>query len=210
EPKPFWSLSPPVTKFPRPGWFILLPTDAGYYSLHDVLTDTYRKGPPKYPYPRFNIIPFSMFNVDWRYLDDPKNEEHDYFDFLKRIHLGDDFMFTTGGEFRFRYNNEVNSRLTGVNNTYDLERTRVYFDLWYQDKVRVFVETIDARTQNQDLPPLVIDQDHIDFLNLFADVKLGEYDSAPIYLRVGRQELLYGSQRLISPLDFANTRRTFQ
>jgi hypothetical protein len=27
---------------------------------------------------------------------------------------------------------------------------------------------------------------------------------------VGRQELLYGAQRLISPLDWANTRRTFE
>jgi hypothetical protein len=47
-------------------------------------------------------------------------------------------------------------------------------------------------------------------LNLFADVKLGTLESAPAYLRVGRQELLYGSQRLISTLDWANTRRTFQ
>src|SRR5262249_14816356 len=32
----------------------------------------------------------------------------------------------------------------------------------------------------------------------------------PVYIRGGRQELLYGSERLISPLDWANTRRTFQ
>src|SRR5262249_25549693 len=47
-------------------------------------------------------------------------------------------------------------------------------------------------------------------LNLFIDVKLATLDNAPVYARIGRQELLYGSQRLISPLDFANTRRTFQ
>ncbi|HEY3394763.1 MAG TPA: alginate export family protein, partial [Lacipirellulaceae bacterium] len=29
-------------------------------------------------------------------------------------------------------------------------------------------------------------------------------------VRVGRQELLYGAERLISPLDWANTRRTFE
>src|SRR5262245_19280742 len=100
--QPFWARCPPVEKCPRPGWFPVLPNGPGYYSLHDVLTGNYRKGPPKYPYPRFLVIPFSMFNLDWRYLDDPKNEEHDIFDFLKRIHLVDDFMFTTGGEFRFR------------------------------------------------------------------------------------------------------------
>src|SRR5262249_2397019 len=52
--------------------------------------------------------------------------------------------------------------------------------------------------------------DHLDFLNLFVDAKVAKICDDPVYLRVGRQELLYGSQRLISPLDFANTRRTFQ
>ena len=47
-------------------------------------------------------------------------------------------------------------------------------------------------------------------LNLFADIKLGQFLNGPAYLRVGRQELLYGSQRLISTLDWVNTRRTFQ
>ena len=209
-PIPFWQQVPVVQRFPFPGWFFLPPTGPGYYSLADVLTDTYRKGPPKYPYPRFSIIPFSFFEVDWRYLDDPKNDEHDYFDFLKRIHLGDNWMFTSGGEFRYRYNNEHNSRLSGKDNEYSLERTRMYSDLWFQDKFRVFVETIDARSQGQSLAPLAIDVDHLDLLNAFVDIKLWQFLDGPAYVRAGRQELLYGSQRLISPLDFANTRRTFQ
>ncbi len=192
EAKPFWAVSPPVEKFPRPGWFPLGPTGPGYYSLADVVHGEYRKGPPKYPYPRFSIIPFPFFYADWRYLDDPKNEEHDCFDCLKRIHWGENWMFTTGGEVRLRYNNEVDSRLTGKDNTYYMERTRVYGDLWYQDKFRVFVEGIDARSWNQDLPPLVIDQNHFDFQNLFVDAKLCCPCGDPLYLRVGRQELLYG------------------
>ena len=35
-------------------------------------------------------------------------------------------------------------------------------------------------------------------------------DCGDLWFRVGRQELLYGSERLISPLDWANTRRTFE
>jgi hypothetical protein len=210
-PIPFWQRVPVVQRFPFPGWLILQPTGPGYYSLADCLHGEYRKGPPKYPYPRVSIIPFSFFEVDWRYLDDPKNEEHDYFDFLKRIHIGDNWMFTTGGEFRYRYNNEHNSRLSGRDNDYSAERTRVYGDLWYQDKFRIYVEGLDARTQNQSLPPLVIDNDYFpELLNGFVDLKLWQFADGPAYFRVGRQELLYGSQRLISPLDFANTRRTFQ
>ena len=209
-PIPFWQRVPVVQKFPPPGWFPLPPNGPGYYSLADVLTGTYRKAPPKYPYPRFSLIFFPFFEADWRYLDDPKNEEHDYWDFLKRIHLGDNWMFTSGGEFRFRYNNEHNSRLSGKNNDYYLERTRAYGDLWFQDKFRIFVEGIDARSQGQSLPALPIDVDHADLLNAFVDVKLWQFADGPAYFRVGRQELLYGSERLISPLDFANTRRTFQ
>jgi hypothetical protein len=210
EPKPFWALSPPVDKFPRPGWFIFAPTDAGYYSLADWVHGERLKGPPKYPYPRFSVIPFSFFNCDWRYLDDPNNEEHDYLDFLKRIHLGDNFLFTTGGEIRVRYNDERNSRLSGKDNTYTLTRTRAYGDFWYQDIFRVYVEGLDARSSGQRLPPAVIDIDHADLLNAFVDLKVATICGDPVYVRAGRQELLYGSQRLISPLDFANTRRTFQ
>src|SRR5262249_40473919 len=41
-------------------------------------------------------------------------------------------------------------------------------------------------------------------------LKICDIDGHPAYVRVGRQELLLGSQRLISPLDWANTRRTFE
>src|SRR5688572_32460769 len=44
-------------------------------------------------------------------------------------------------------------------------------------------------------------------LNLFADALISDYGSGEWWGRVGRQELLYGEQRLISPLDWANTRR---
>jgi hypothetical protein len=210
-PIPFWQKVPVVQKFPFPGWFILTPTTPGYYSVADVLTGTYRQRPPVYPYPRFSFKPFAFFEADWRYLDDPNNEDHDYLDFLKRIHIGDNWMFSTGGEFRFRYNNEHDARLTGRDQDYYQERTRVYGDLWYQDRFRVFIEGLDARSQGLQLVPLAIDVDHFpELLNAFVDVKLWQFADGPAYFRVGRQELLYGSQRLISPLDFANTRRTFQ
>jgi hypothetical protein len=41
-------------------------------------------------------------------------------------------------------------------------------------------------------------------------LKACEIAGAPAYVRVGRQEMLFGSQRLVSTLDWANTRRTFE
>ena len=69
-------------------------------------------------------------------------------------------------------------------------------------------EGIAAFSNSQDLPSLPIDQTGFDFLNLFMDFKLADVLGKAAYLRVGRQELLFGSQRLVSNLDWANTRRT--
>lgn len=207
---PWWTRVPNVQPFPPGGNTIVPPTGPGYYTLLEWVLGNRREAPPKYAYPRFAIMQFSFYNADWRYLDNAAPEDRDPFDFLKRIRFLDDFMFTTGGEFRYRYNNEVDSRLSGRDNVYDLTRTRVYGDLWYRDYVRIFAEVINAQSFNQDLPPLITDQYNANFLNLFADAKVWKFKNQPVWFRVGRQELLYGSQRLISPLEWVNTRRTFQ
>ena len=120
-------------------------------------------------------------------------------------------MFSIGGEERYRYMNEVDARATGKDDTYSLFRSRVYGDLWYKDIFRIYAEYLDAQSLFNDLAPRPIDQDHSDLLNFFFDLKLWEINGNPIYVRAGRQELLlYGSERLISPLDWANTRRTFE
>lgn len=213
----YWAKVPPVQPLPRAAWFAMPPTGEGYYSIADHVHGEWLKAPPKYPYPRISFIQQSFFDVDWRYLDNPKNTEHDCFDCLKRIRIGDDCMlFTTGGEYRYRYDFEENSRLLntgplrGKDNSYDLHRVRLYGDLMITDRFRVYAEFISATSPNYLLVPAGIDINKADLLNAFVDLALFDVDNSPVWLRVGRQELLYGSQRLISPLDWANTRRTFQ
>ena len=214
ESKPFWTKVPDLAPLPRTGNFFFFPAPEGpgYYSLLDVLLDNYREKAPKNPWPPVSPDFFPFYVADFRYLDDPKNTQQDcIFDCTKRIHWpNDNWMFSVGGEERIRYMNEVNSRLTGKFNDYTLERTRVYLDLWYLDCFRVYVEFLDAQSFGQDLPPQVIDVDRSDLLNAFIDLKIWEFDNHPVYVRGGRQELFYGSQRLVSPLDWANTRRTFE
>jgi Alginate export len=208
--KSVWDNVPPVHPTPRLGNYAIPPTGCGYYSALDAIVGNCRAEPPHNPYPPTGYFAGSFFDADYRYLDAPDNQQHDFFDSLKRIHLGCDWMFTTGGEVRVRYMDETDSRLTGKGNDYDLFRTRVYGDLWYRDQFRVYAEFLYADSGGQDLAPLGIDVNRSDLLNLFVDVKVGDIDGRPVYVRGGRQELLYGSERLISPLDWANTRRTFQ
>ncbi len=206
-----WSKAPPVSPPPRAGIFVKLPMGPGYFSLLDLIDGNGREKPQVDPLPSSALTTTPAFDFDFRYLEQPGHDK-DFFDPVKRIHLGSDWLLSFGGSFWYRYMHETDSRLNaaGINNDYHLLRTRLHADLWYQDQFRLFAEMLDARALGLDLPALAIDKNHTDMLNLFADVKLGQFMDGPAYLRVGRQELLYGSQRLISTLDWANTRRTFQ
>ncbi len=202
--------APPSRPVPRPGNFSVPPTGPGIYSLLDAVRGAAPAPPPKYPYPRNGGMAQSFFDSDFRYLDDPKNTEHDYADTLKRIPLGENWLLSNGGELRNRQMSEYNSRAGQVDNNYNLSRARTYLDLLYKDQFRFFVELNASYSVNQDLPALAVDESGPDFQNLFVDVKTFDYKGKPVYVRVGRQELLLGSQRLISTLDWVNTRRTFQ
>ncbi len=72
-----------------------------------------------------------------------------------------------------------------------------------------FAEGIDANSEYENFAPRPIEVNRADMLNLFGDLRLLDVDGGSLWARVGRQELLYGKQRLVSPLDWANTRRTF-
>jgi hypothetical protein len=205
----FWATRPPVAYLARAGFFAVPPTGPGYYSLLDQLTGRCSENAPTFGYPRFAIIPQGFFDTDWRYVDKP-GYDPDLLERLHRIHLGDNWLFATGGEFRYRLYNEVNSRLSGKDNNYDLTRLRVFGDLWYKDTFRVYVEFISAQSFNQDLPPNIIDREYNGLQNAFVDLKILDMgDGGPVYVRGGRQELYLGSQRMVSALDWANTRRTF-
>ncbi|QDU23183.1 alginate export family protein [Urbifossiella limnaea] len=203
-----------VTPAPRSGSFIVPPVGCGYYSALDQLRGETRQAPPKYPYPRFGLMQQPNFDINWSYLKNPQNAEHDYADPLKWMHVCDGVTLTLGGDVRYRLMQEVNSnnRLAGQVDNYDLYRNRTYADLWVDDWLRVYGEFLYADYTRRSFTPLATDADRGDILNLFVDARVaqfGEKDN-PVYVRAGRQELIYGSQRLVSPLEWVNTRRTFQ
>ena len=119
-----------------------------------------------------------------------------------------------GGQLRLRYHNEKGmaqqagaTRFQDTENDILLSRLRLYGNWKINDNVRVFVEGISAgESSNDAYIPRGIDTNYGDLLNAFIDFQLTESFS----LRVGRQELLFGAQRTVSPLDWANTRRTFE
>jgi len=129
---------------------------------------------------------------------------------------GDWGTLDIGGQWRLRYHGEVGmgregaanvARFQDTQNDFLLNRLRLYGNWKFNDMVRIYAEGIHAETTDDggDYFARGIDRNRGDFLNLFIDLKLTDSVTA----RVGRQELLYGAQRTVSPLDWANTRRTF-
>lgn len=167
--------------------------------------------PQKKPIPGPKYLDL-RYNEDFSYLDgEPGSYHEDFFDPIKNIHLDNDWRLTLGGEFRFRLEAEDDKAFGATDpsqDTFGLFRYLLHADLRYRDSFRVFAQLIAAFDENRDLAPRGTDENYWELQQLFFDVKLFD-EGQPWTLRVGRQELLYGNQRLVSPLDWANTRRRF-
>lgn len=121
-----------------------------------------------------------------------------------------------GGQIRERYHHERGMgrvpnasvpRFQSTDADIVLSRVRLYTNWQVRDELRFYCEAIyaDVTDDGGTYAPRPIDNNFGDLLNCFVDVGLTDNLKA----RVGRQELLYGNQRLVSPLDWANTRHTF-
>lgn len=165
--------------------------------------------PPKPPAPWKPLF----FDNDFKYLDKPDNRVHNTFDFLKRWEIGSDNIVTDfGGEFRWQARGEDNKRLTGEQNNFNLFRERLYLDTWVYNRFRMYWEVYWADGSEQTVAPVFIDLDHGDINNAFGEFRMFEDkdDAGWWSVRYGwHEELLFGNQRLVSPLDWANVRRTF-
>lgn len=161
-----------------------------------------KKKPAKPPKP----LKFLFFDNDYAYLDAPGNEYFYFGDWMKRRHLGDDLMFSAGGEFRLRQQNEWT--ILRHDNLL-LERTRLFGDVHYSDWLRTYVEAIDATSVWGNTPPKSNEINRFDALNMFGDAKIWDEGAGQAWLRGGRQQLNYGAQRVIGARDWTNDMFTF-
>ncbi len=116
-----------------------------------------------------------------------------------------------GGQLRARFESWDNFGFSSANeDEFGLFRVRLHGDLHLGSHVRAFVEVRSAEATDRDLPGgrRTSDVDTFDFQNAFIDLG-GAVAGWNSTLRLGRQELLYGAQRVVHPSDWANARRTF-
>ncbi len=169
--------------------------------------------------PQFLTRPAYRHNQ--RYLEDwsglagiDASRSGDFFDPIKYIPLSDDgsVWVSLGGEARFRLESWDNWRLRPANdNTFTFWRVRAHADLHVGDHVQFFVEGISAQTDDRDLPGgrRTVDVDALDLLQAWGQVTAPIGNEATFTFRAGRMELLFGRQRLVSPHDFTDSRRSW-
>ena len=161
-----------------------------------------------------------FYNNNFDYLCDPEYTGWHLGENLKRICLCDGLIVDVGGQYRLREHSEHNIRndptvpfrlgLTGNDDNFLLHRTRLYVNSEIGERVRFYGEMLDVRSELEDVLPRAIEENRTDIQNLFLDVAVLDNDCGKLIARAGRQEVALGSQRLVSPLDWANTRRTFE
>jgi hypothetical protein len=163
--------------------------------------------PPRPPTPWKPLF----FDNDFSYVADPESPFRNTFDPLKRRKdLGDLLTYDLGGESRWMGRAEDNRRLTGEQNNFDMIRQRLYLNAQVGERFRTYWEFQYADASAQTVPPVFFDRDHGDVNNAFGEYRLATTDTGAWYARYGwHEELLFGNQRLVSPLDWANVRRTF-
>jgi len=152
-------------------------------------------------------------NDDWSVLagHDTKTTG-DWFDRIKYIPLSDDgeIWLSLGGQLRIRLESWENFGFGGANDDeFTLYRALVHADLHLGPNVRFFVEGKGAFSDDRQLPGgnRTLDVDELALQQMFFDVKVPLADDHSVTFRLGRQEFLFGNQRLVSPLPWANTLR---
>lgn len=99
----------------------------------------------------------------------------------------------------------------GRDDTFVLGRVMLGADIRAGSHFHSYIQARSSFLTDRDLPggKRAIDADHLDFQNAFVDLVIPVEETSSVTVRAGRQELLFGRERLVSPLDWANTRRTF-
>ena len=159
--------------------------------------------------------PFQKLRYDesYEYLRDPSRRS-DYLDAIKFIPLNTngDWHLTLGGEIRERYEHYQNNlwgRGPQDDNGYLLQRYMVHADGHFGENFRIFTQFKSGLEDGRNGGPRPTDRDDFDLHQAFFDVRVPWSETDSLTFRAGRQELAYGSSRLISFREEPNVRRSF-
>ncbi len=177
----------------------------------DETPDTPSFTPPKYQWPL-------RHGEDWSGLGDiPESARTGFWDPINYVKLSDDgkIWASFGGSLRLRFESWWNFNFTpspAGDDTYLMFQALVHGDFHLGENVRVFLQgksalatdrTLPGGNRSLDIDTLALQQGFVDFR-----VPLDEAGSTFV-IRPGRQMYQFGAERLVSPLQWSNSMRTW-
>ena len=148
-----------------------------------------------------------------RYMEDysvlEKDTLRNWYHRLKYSKIGKSAYVSFGGDFRAQYllmDNEGWNPDFRDDDGYLLTRWLLHADVHLSGNVRVYAELQSALANSREIL-LPVEENPLKLQQLFMEYK--PFRKGPITFRLGRQEVSYGSTRLISLRDSPNTRRSF-
>lgn len=133
-------------------------------------------------------------------------------DAAKYVELASDplIYLSFGAEVRERFEYYENRNWdAGLDDGYLLQRYIAHADLHLGSNARLFTQLASNFATDRAGGPRPTDEDRLDLHQAFLDVRLALSPSAPVTVRVGRQEIDYEDARLITVREGANVRLSF-
>ncbi len=113
---------------------------------------------------------------------------------------------TLGGEYRARIDHTRNGNFGIEDETSYLQRLNFHAALNFNHRIKVFTEFYHGLSSAGEV---TLQTDDIDLHQAFVDWKIVDVEDNMVKLRLGRQEIGYGSSRLVGIRNGPNIRRSF-
>lgn len=152
---------------------------------------------------------FKQFRYDEDYYPLEKDIVRDLYDKIKYTRIGSDGYISFGGDFRTQYliiHNENWGSTPQDKDGYTLNRWLFHSELHLSRTLSVFGELQGGQANSTDII-VPVQENPLEPHQFFIDYRFSP--DSPILLRTGRQEMAYGSQRVVSVRDAPNVRRSF-
>lgn len=151
------------------------------------------------------------YNEDYRFL--AGDTARDWYKRMKYLPLSSNRnrFVSFGADVRFQYfyiNNENFKEEPKDTDGYLLNRLLVHSDLHLGQQVRTFIE-LQSSGAGSRIFASPVDDNPLELHQAFIDVSNRSAAALRLTLRAGRQELFYGSQRLVSVREGPNNRQSF-
>jgi len=155
-------------------------------------------------------IKLMRYDEDYSNLKDSDRNFYNTFKFLP-LSVNKKVYLSFGGEIREEYGGKINEdwiKDQGFNYSF-LQRYSLYADLNIGKRLRFFAQVNSALENGSKYGPSPVDEDQLAVQNLFAEYRILKYSLNKLTVRVGRQEINYGSGRLISVREGTTVRQYF-